>query len=68
MNETGVIEMSKVILPAYRRNTRKACAALNNRVPVGYTTAIASNGDFVVYSCGRIVGRLTPGNFEKFIK
>lgn len=55
----------KLILPAYRRNIKKACAALGNRVPQGYSTSIASNGDFVVYS-GRmeIVGRLKE--FEEF--
>lgn len=57
----------KIIIPAYRRNVRKACAALGNRVPNGYSTSIATNGDFVVYSVGMsIVGRLT--DFEEFRK
>ncbi len=59
----------RLILPAYRRNVRKACAALGNRVPQGYHTALADNGDFVVYSAGsNIIGRLASGQYETFMK
>lgn len=53
---------------AYRRNVRKACAALGHRVPQGYSTAVATNGDFVVYTNGQsaIVGRLVSGAWEAF--
>ena len=53
---------------AYRRNVRKACAALGHRVPQGYSTAVANNGDFVVYTGGlsAIVGRLVSGAWEAF--
>ena len=53
---------------AYRRNVRKACAALGHRVPQGYTTSVAANGDFVVYTNGQsaIVGRLASGAWEAF--
>lgn len=47
-------------LIAYRRNIRDACAALGNRIPNGYTTQIAPNGDFIVVSRDAIVGRLAP--------
>ena len=58
---------TKLILPAYRRNVKKACANLGNRVPNGYSTAIATNGDFVVYSGNMgIVGRIEAGKFEPF--
>ena len=61
--------MRRLILAPYRRNIRKACAASGNRVPQGYSTAIANNGDFIVYSAGmRIVGRLAAGVVETFIK
>lgn len=61
--------MTKLILPAYRRNIRKACAACGNRVPNGYSTAIATNGDFVVYSASMgIVGCLAAGTYETFTK
>ena len=61
--------MNKLIIPAYRRNVRKACAACGNRVPNGYSTAIASNGDFIVYSAAMgIVGRLAAGSYEAFTK
>lgn len=57
----------KLILPAYRRNIRKACNALGNRVPNGYSTAIATNGDFIVYNGSMgIVGRLS--NYEEYRK
>ncbi len=47
-------------LIAYRRNIRDACTALGNRIPNGYGTHIAPNGDFIVVSRGAIVGRLAP--------
>lgn len=47
-------------LIAYRRNIRDACAALGNRIPNGYRTQTAPNGDFIVISRDAIVGRLTP--------
>ena len=59
----------KLILPAYRRNIRNACAALGNRkLPNGYTTATATNGDFIVYSGGHIVGRLEREKVEPFCR
>lgn len=59
----------KLIIKAYQRNIRAACKAMGNRVPQGYTTAIATNGDFVVYDSGmRIIGRLVAGSFEPFVK
>ena len=59
----------RLILPAYRRNVRKACAALGNRIPQGYHTAKAENGDFIVYGAGaRIVGRLASDKTETFMK
>jgi len=51
-------------LKAYRRNIRNACAALGNRIPDGYVTQIAPNGDFIVVSRDAIVGRLAP--YEPF--
>lgn len=61
--------MTAFNMPAYRRNVRKACAALGNRVPQGYTTCNAENGDFIVHSAhGVVIGRLTVGNFEPFYK
>lgn len=61
--------MRKFIIKAYQRNIRAACAAMGKRVPQGYTTAIATNGDFVVYDSGmRIIGRLAPGSFQPFTK
>lgn len=55
----------KMDMKAYRRNIKAACAALANRIPNGYSTSIANNGDFVVYSASMdIVGRLS--NWEKF--
>lgn len=61
--------MRKLIIKAYQRNIRAACAAVGKRVPQGYTTAIATNGDFVVYDSGmRIIGRLVAGSFEPFVK
>ena len=59
---------TKIYIQAYRRNIRNACKAEGNRVPQGYTTAIATNGDFVVYSNTAIVGRLKAGEFEPFTK
>lgn len=57
----------KINIPAYRRNIKNACKALGNRVPNGYSTSIASNGDFIVYSGGmHVVGRLSE--FEEFRK
>lgn len=53
--------------PAYRRNIRKACDALGNRIPNGYHTSIATNGDFVVSSNQTIVGRLAAGSWEAFV-
>lgn len=58
----------RLIIPAYRRNVRKACEALGNRIPQGYHTALAPNGDFIVYSGGSIIGRLPSGNYETFTK
>lgn len=53
---------------AYRRNIRKACAAMGNRIPQGYQTSSAENGDFVVYSTSMgIVGRLSGDQAERFI-
>ena len=49
-------------LKAYRRNIRNACEALGNRIPNGYVTQIAPNGDFIVISCDAIVGRLAPAD------
>lgn len=61
--------MTKLIISAYRRNVRKACDACGNRVPNGYSTAIADNGDFIVYSATMgIVGRLAAGSYETFTK
>ena len=51
-------------LKAYRRNIRNACAALGSRIPDGYTTQIAPNGDFIVVSRNAIVGRLAQ--YEPF--
>lgn len=59
---------TRLILPAYRRNIRKACEALGNRIPNGYHTALAENGDFVVYSFDKIVGRLSADQTETFKK
>ena len=54
-------------LKAYRRNIRKACANLGNRIPNGYSTAVADNGDFVVSSAHAVVGRIAKDQWEKFI-
>lgn len=61
--------MTRLIMAAYRRNIRKACAAMGNRIPNGYSTAVAPNGDFIVYSASMgIIGRLSAGSFEPFTK
>jgi hypothetical protein len=54
----------KMNLKAYRRNIRNACAALGNRIPDGYATQVAPNGDFIVVSRDAIVGRLAQ--YEPF--
>lgn len=60
---------TRIILPAYRRNIRKACASLGNRIPQAYRTATAENGDFIVYGAGgHIIGRLTRDQTETFKK
>lgn len=54
-----LIMRKKMDMRVYRRNIKAACAALGNRIPNGYSTSIATNGDFIVYSSGmNIVGRL----------
>lgn len=54
-------------MKAYRRNVKNACAACGSRVPNDYHTAIATNGDFVVYSNTTIAGRLRPGAWAAFL-
>lgn len=57
---------SKMDMKAYRQNIRKACAAMGNRIPNGYSTRIAPNGDFIVDRNGTIFGRLT--DYAPFIR
>ncbi len=58
----------KMIFAAYRRNVHNACKVMGNRVPNGYTTNIAPNGDFIVRSAYEIVGRIPAGEYEVFFK
>lgn len=56
----------KMDMKAYRRNIKAACKREGNRIPNGYHTRIADNGDFIVASAYNIVGRLPAGQWEKF--
>lgn len=60
--------MKKLNLKAYRRNVKSACKNTGHRIPNGYTTDFAPNGDFIVrnYSMN-VVGRLPPEEVEDFI-